>query len=86
MITIDPIIAGAIGFLFTAFQGAEGLVYRELRQQITDKDARIATLEREAKEAVVAVQAKNAEELRVKDEEMREWRRLALARMGAPSP
>lgn len=72
---IDPVLSGVIGALWLAVQGMAGLVYRELRQQIEDKDARIATLESEAREA-----------LRAKDEEIKEWKRLALGTRPVASP
>lgn len=73
---IDPVVGAVVTALWGALGTLSGLVYRELRAQIADKDKRIATLEDEARAAVKA-----------KDEEIREWKARALdgsARSGRP--
>ena len=65
---IDPALTAVVGALWLALQGMAGLVYRELRQQIADKDARISRLEAEAAAALIA-----------KDAELNEWKRIVFA-------
>lgn len=64
---IDPTIMAILTGAGSVIATLSGLVYRELRQQIADKNARIATLETEAREA-----------MRAKDAEILEWRKRAL--------
>ena len=57
-------LIGAIAALWLIVQGLSGVVYRELKKQIEDRDKRIAAYELAAAEA-----------LRAKDAEIAEWKR-----------
>ena len=65
MSTEQQLIA-AVGALWLIVQGLSGVIYRELKAQIADRDKRIAAYEAEAVKALAA-----------KDTEIAEWRRIA---------
>lgn len=62
--TLDPAAMAVITALASSLVTLAGLVYRELRQQIADRDTRIA-----------AYEAAAAEALKAKDAEIAEWKR-----------
>ena len=65
----------AVGALWLIVQALSGVVYRELKAQITDLKERNRTLETDAKAAVQA-----------KDAEIAEWKRLLLESHGRETP
>lgn len=67
----SPESIGAITALATIVTTMAGVVYRELKAQIADRDRRIAKLEEGAVELV-----------RAKDAELAEWRRAAQSKAG----
>ncbi len=71
--TLSTEAIGVITAMWTVIGSLAGLVYRELRARIAEKDTRIAALEQEAREAVKA-----------KDLEIAEWRRLVQTKLSEP--
>jgi hypothetical protein len=66
-VVIDPVLMGVITALAGAVGTLASLVYREIKQQVTDCRAENLTLRAEAKETVKA-----------QKDETAEWKRLAL--------
>lgn len=71
--TTEQMLVGAIVALWAVVQALSGVVFKQQQARIAEKDARIATLETEAREAMKA-----------KDAEKDEWRRMALGRVAEP--